>query len=147
MDNQDTNNQEEELGKLKAELTELAGERDRLKEALSTSEAEIGSLKQSLAQAEERVRVSSEDLGKAVGTYRQLMVRLNPELPEELVAGDSLEAVNESVSRAKTLVGRVRQSLETERDASRVPAGAPVRTPPDLSGLSAREKIQMGITK
>ncbi len=94
-------------------------------------EAEITSLKQSLSQT--------------LAAYRESIVRLNPELPAGMVEGETLEAIDESVSRARTLVSRVRQSIEAERAAGRVPAGAPSRTEPDYSALSSREKIQYGI--
>jgi hypothetical protein len=38
-----------------------------------------------------------------------------------------------------------RREIEAEAARSRIPAGAPQRTPPDMSGLSAREKIQYGL--
>ncbi len=94
-------------------------------------EAEIASLKHSLNQT--------------LSAYRESIVRLNPELPAEMLDGETLEAIDESVGRARTLVSRVRQSIEAERAAGRVPAGSPPRTEPDYSSLSSREKIQYGI--
>jgi len=106
---------------------------DELEKApvLNPLETEVMALKQSLSQT--------------LGAYRDCLIRLNPELPAELVGGDTLEAVNESLSRARTLVSKVKQSLEAERAASHVPAGAPARAEADYAGLSSREKIQMGI--
>jgi hypothetical protein len=64
---------------------------------------------------------------------------------EELITGDTIESINESLKKAKTLVSQVRQGLETEIAGAKIPAGAPPRTPPDLSALSPREKIQYAI--
>ena len=64
---------------------------------------------------------------------------------EELISGDTIESINESLDKAKGLINRVRQGLETEISLGRVPAGAPERRPPDLSALSPREKIQYAI--
>jgi hypothetical protein len=94
-------------------------------------EAEIAALKQNLS--------------RTLGAYRESLIRGNPELPAEMVGGDTLEAVNESLSRARTLVSKVKQSLEAEKAAGRVPAGSPARTEADYSNLSSREKIQLGI--
>jgi len=94
-------------------------------------EAEIASLK--------------ENLSRTLNAYRESLVRLNPELPAEMVGGDTLETVNESLSRARTLVSKVKQSLEAEKSANRVPTGAPARSEADYSNLSSREKIQLGI--
>ena len=61
------------------------------------------------------------------------------------MGGMVTEAINRSIENANTLVGRVRQGLEEEASRVRIPAGAPQRTPPDLSALSPREKIQYAI--
>ena len=94
-------------------------------------EAEISALKQSLS--------------KTLGAYRESLIKLNPELPAEMVGGGTLAAIDESLARARTLVSKVKQSMEAERNAARVPAGAPPRTETDYSNLSSREKIQYGI--
>ena len=43
---------------------------------------------------------------------------------------------------AKILVNKIRQGLEGEISAARIPGGAPVRSEPDISGLSPIEKIK-----
>jgi len=80
-----------------------------------------------------------------VSAYLSLVIEANPEVPPELITGDSIEAINDSLATAKNLVAKVRQGLETEATRLRVPAGAPARTLPDFSALSAREKIQYAI--
>ena len=99
---------------------------------------EMATLKQAMAESEEK-------LTEAVANYKDLVIQSNPEVPEELVTGDTIEAINESLEKAKTLVSRVRQGLETEIASAKVPAGAPIRTPPDLSALSPREKINYAV--
>jgi len=94
---------------------------------------------------EAEVAALKERLSQTLNAYRESLMRLNPELPAEMVGGDTLEAVNQSVSRARGLVSKVKQGLEAERVASRVPAGAPARSEADYSSLSSREKIQLGI--
>jgi hypothetical protein len=44
-------------------------------------------------------------------------------------------------------VAQVRQHLEQQAQAARVPAGAPARGSPDTSELSASEKIRLGLQK
>jgi len=86
-------------------------------------------------------------LSETVKSYRELVLKSNPGVPAELVTGDTLAAVGESLAKAKELVGRVRQNIEAEIAESRIPAGAPVRTPRDISSLSAHEKIAQGIKR
>jgi hypothetical protein len=73
------------------------------------------------------------------------VLELNPEIAEELINGDTIEAVNVSLEKAINLVRRVKKSVEKEISNIKVPAGAPGRRASDLSGLSPREKIQYAI--
>ena len=72
-------------------------------------------------------------------------LRVEPDVPEELIAGDSIEAIADSLTSAKELVTKIRKGMEAEISLARVPIGAPERAAPDLSALSPREKIQYAI--
>ena len=98
-----------------------------------------------LTQANSRVSELEQVVAKAVASYKAMVTQSNSEVPEELISGDTIDSVNESLMKAKTLIGKVKQGLEAEITSSKVPAGAPLRTPPDLSALSPREKIQYAI--
>ena len=150
---------EDELSGLTARLTALeatvAGQEKELEvrqkhnaeleQALTERESDIEGLKQSMAESSQREKQLTESLGKAAASYRGLMLNANPQVPEELVSGDSIEAIDESLARANNLVNKVKQGLGAEAVSARVPAGAPPRTPPDFSGLTPREKIQYAI--
>jgi hypothetical protein len=79
--------------------------------------------------------------------YRALALERSPELPEELVAGETVEAIDEAIAQARETIAKVRGHIESQAQAGRVPAGAPVRSAPDLSGLSAEEKIRQGLER
>ena len=119
-----------------------------------TEKQSIGELK-TLLETERRARTAAEaEVAKreAVITeinaaYKALVVRSNPVVFAELISGDSFEAINNSLESAKALISKVRQSVEAEIAAGKVPAGAPARTLPDLENLSSREKIQYAISK
>ena len=129
---------DEELTKANAHLIEL-------EQAVAGKDNEIATLKQSKDELEERLTTISDSLAKAVTNYKATVIQANPEVVEELITGDTIESINESLGQAKTLVSKVRQGLEVEISMTRVPAGAPERTSPDLSALSPREKIQYAI--
>ncbi|MBA7640622.1 hypothetical protein ES703_48292 [subsurface metagenome] len=129
---------DEELAKANARIVEL-------EQTVANLDSEVVSLKQALAESEERLTTINHSLAEAVAVYKDLVAQSNPEVPEELITGDTIEAINESLEKAKTLVNRVKQGLEAEITAGKVPAGAPIRTPPDLSALSPREKINYAI--
>jgi len=147
---QDQNPDGEELESSRvAELEGLIAEKD---EALAAKEQRIAELEQALtgkdeqvAELEQKLAGSEESLAQAIASYRGLALKDNPSLPEEQIAGDSIEEIDASLASAQALINRVRQELEAEMAAARIPAGAPQRTPADLSALSPRDKIQYAI--
>jgi len=118
-----------------AELETLVAQKD---EELAKANARIIELEQTVTE-------TSNALSQAVTSYKALVVKSNPGVPEELITGDTIEAINRSLEDAQTLISRVRQGLEAEMAVTKVPAGAPQRAPFDLSALSPREKIQYAI--
>lgn len=135
--------QEKEL--LNSELRDRVASIDELQEALTAREAEVSELRQTVAESEQKLAQINELLSRAVASYRELVATAHPEIPSELITGDSVEAVDESVKSARTLVEKVKQGIEAEAARTRVPAGAPQRAPLDLSVLSPREKIEYAI--
>jgi uncharacterized coiled-coil protein SlyX len=126
-------------------ITELEGLVAQKDEELTKANAHITELEQAVAGSEEKLTTIQNSLAEAVAGYKAMVVQANPEVLEELITGDTIESINGSLNKAKTLISRVRQGLETEISGARIPAGAPQRTPPDLSALSPREKIQYAI--
>jgi chromosome segregation ATPase len=128
----------EELARAKARLVEI-------EQTVASKDSEIASLKRIRGELEEKLATLNSSLSKAVASYKVMVVQANPEVIGELISGDTIESINESLDRAKALVTKVRQGIESEISLAKVPAGAPERTLPDLSGLSPREKIQYAI--
>ncbi len=118
---------------------------NRLEQTLAVKDSEIAALKQALNEAERKMADLGEALAQAVAAYKELVVQANPGVLAELITGDTVEQVNESLKNAQALVDRVRQEMEAEASKTRIPAGAPQRAPLDLSALSPREKIQYAI--
>jgi len=141
-----------ELEELRREKGVLAGEieaRDstiaRLEQAVAGRDGEIATLKQALADSDKKLSELSNALSQAVASYKEMVIKLNPGVLAELITGDTIEEVDESLKNAQALVERVWQEMEAEASRTTVPAGAPPRAPLDLSALSAREKIQYAI--
>ncbi len=114
----------------------------RLEQALAGKDSEIIALKQASGEAERKLADLGKALAQAVASYKALVVQANPGVLAELITGDTVDEVNESLKNAQALVNRVRQEVAAEASKTRVPAGAPQRAPLDLSALSPREKIQ-----
>ena len=136
---------EEVVALKERELASRAELVSKLEQAAAKSDSEIAGLKQSMTESADNLNRLSDSLAQAVSSYQGLVVGANPEVPEELITGDTISSINDSLTQAKALVGKVRQGLEVEIMSAKVPAGAPMRTAPDLSGLSPREKIKYAI--
>jgi len=148
-----------ELESSEAKLLELEGlitEKDRelslanariteLEQVVADRDNTIATVKQSITESEGRLATADNSLAQAVASYKALVITSNPAVPPDLVTGDTIETIKDSLEKAKALVGKVRQELEAEIALAKVPAGAPQRIPTDLSGLSPREKIQYAI--
>lgn len=121
-----------------AEAVALRNELQAADERASSATTEAESLREQLAGTSGTARGAAE-------RYRDLVVRTEPELPAELIVGDSIDAVDASVEAARAMVGRVRSHIEAQAQAGRVPAGAPPRSAPDLSVLTPEQKIRHGL--
>jgi len=155
-DMQNQNPSGEELESTTARVEELVANKERelaakdsriseLEQAIAERDNQIATLRQSLAELEPRLTELENSLSQAVSSYRALMIKSNPGVPEELITGDSIEAIDKSVADSRNLVDKVRKELEAEIAKARVPAGAPQRTAIDFSALSPKEKIQYAI--
>ena len=116
-----------------------------LEQTITSLESEIATMNQAMVESNDNLDKLSESLKLAVAGYKTLVIQSNPGVPEELIAGDSIEAITDSLVSAKTLVAKIRNGMETEISLVRVPFGAPERAAPDLSALSPREKIQYAV--
>ena len=83
-----------------------------------------------------------QDMGEAVSKYRDVLLKANPGIPEELIQGNSIEELDSSVGKAHAVVEKIKSSIE---ESSRIPAGAPVRAGIDISALSPAEKVVYGL--
>jgi hypothetical protein len=116
-----------------------------LEQALAGKDGEIGTLNQSLDEAKSESVELAKALARTVAAYRELVVQANPAVLADMITGDSIEKINASLQSARAIMEKARREIEAEEARARVPAGAPQRTLPDMSALSAREKIQYGL--
>jgi len=148
---------QEEFDALRAELE---AERARAQEAAVTAtrelQARLGTLEATLAEKEEASARAAESYraleqlhSGAVAAYRELVLASDPLLPADIVQGATVDEVRAAADRASGLVTSIREGLEARaragHQAAVIPAGAPGRTPPDISALSPRDKIALGL--
>lgn len=123
------NEQERRIGELEATLAQL---QQQMAEREQEVEGEVTALKQQLSGA--------------AAKYRALILTTTPEVPEELVRGETPQEVEASFAAAREMVEKVKTQLEAQAQSERVPTGAPARTPPDLGALSPQEKIAYALS-
>jgi hypothetical protein len=107
-------------------------------EAVSAANAEATGLREELDAAARRAQAAAE-------RYRDLVVRTEPALPSDLIAGADADAIDASVTAARAVLQRVREGMARHYDVPPVPAGAPARSSPDLSALTPEQKIRHGL--
>jgi predicted nucleic acid-binding Zn-ribbon protein len=129
-----------QLGAVQAEL---AAERERFQGL----DGEFSTTQAALAAAQEETEALHARLQAAAGKYREALLAAAPELPADLINGETIEEVAASVEQARQTVRQVRERLESQVQAGRVPMGSPPRGAPDLSALSPVEKIRLGLSQ
>ncbi|GBD10712.1 hypothetical protein HRbin23_00357 [bacterium HR23] len=113
---------------------------EALSQALADAQTRIATLEEEAETLRQQARL-------ALARYRSLLIAQAPEVPEELVQGETVEAVEESFARARALVERVRRQVEASLQRGRVAGGAPLRRGTDLDTLPPSEKIRLGLQR
>ena len=140
------------LEAIKAELEEERQAKTAAETALAEKDALISDLQAQLAHATQGSDATTAELTqvkdahtRAVAKYLDAVKLANPTIPGEVIAGDTIEAIDTSVAKATAIAGAVKASLEAQAKETRVPAGAPPRGEIAIEGLSPKEKIAAGI--
>ena len=116
----------------------------------------LHALERQAEQARAEAAANSEDaaalraqLADVLDRYRALLLAGDPDVPEDLVRGETAAELEASYERAAGLVDRLRrraaEQSAQDRVPARVPAGAPARRGPDASALSPQQKIMLGL--
>lgn len=98
-------------------------------------------LEESVAFKDTELTALKESLNEAVAKYRAAVVSGAPGVPEELIHGQTLEEIDASLEKARSITSNIRSQLQAEAQAIQVPAGAPGRQPANLEGLSGEALI------
>ncbi len=140
----------EETKEVEEMTAESEGEENDQERRIGELESTLAQLQQQMAEREQEaqgeVAALKEQLSGAAAKYRALILATTPEMPEELVRGETPEEVEASFAAAREMVEKVKRQLEAQAEAERVPTGAPARTPPDLGALSPQEKIAYALS-
>jgi predicted nuclease with TOPRIM domain len=138
----------DELEAVREELLNARAEAERLAEEAAEREArqqeltaELETVRQELAAARDAARDLHE---QTVARYRALILQAAPDVPANLIRGETFDDLDRSLAEARQTVTAIHEQARGER-AARVPAGSPVRGAGDWEGLTPAEKIRAGI--
>ena len=132
----------EAMAEKDARIAELEGSLTQQTQATQQTQSELDASITELAKAKE---TSEAAIGIATGKYREALVAGHPDIPQELIAGNTVEELFTSVEKGKAVVESVKKALDEQAAAGKVPAGAPTRGGISTEGMSAKEKIVAGI--
>lgn len=107
---------------------------------LIAREAEVARLSKDLADKDEIIGRLNTSLNAAVSAYRGSAVALHRDLPEELIEGDSVSAIDESLKKAMALVARVKSTM-----AQTIPPLIATGRSRSSEALSTVDKIRCGL--
>ena len=124
------------------ESPSIAGNGERLvpEKRVRDLQSTADRLRNQVRGQEVRITELQNQLSEAVSKYRDEVLARHPEIPTELVSGDSVEEIDASLEQARAMVDNVRQHL-----VERVPAGAPARQGVDTGSMSPGDKISYGL--
>ena len=130
----------------------IDGEGDALDEATLEELAAIADVEAAadgdqVASLREALEAQRTEARRAVERYREAVLAAEPALPQELVHGETIEALEQSLGEARAAVAQIRDRLGAEQEASErgFPVGSPARGGDLAAGLSAAEKIRVGL--
>jgi hypothetical protein len=146
----------EELDELREELAGVRAEAARLAEELADREARAleqaegaAALRRDLETARGEAAAAraaaTEETRRLAERYRDALLAAAPDVPPDLVRGESVEELDGSLAAARDVVTRVRERLEAQA-AAQIGAGSPVRGT-DAGALSPAEKIRLGVSE
>lgn len=147
----------EELDELQEELVGARAEAERLAEQLADGEARSREMAEGMAVLRHEVETARQDAAQArmaateesrrlAERYRAALLQAAPDVPPDLIQGESVDDLDRSLVTAREVVTRVREQVQTQA-ASRIPTGSPIRGTPELGTLSPTEKIRLGIAE
>lgn len=118
---------------------------NEMKAIIQDKDREIDGLKNAVAAGHEQVKALNHRLESTMAAYRQAVISSNPDLPDELIGGNSIEEIEQSVAKARNIAERIRKEIEAAAARHSIPAGTPVRHEENPAGFSSRDKIQYAL--
>lgn len=129
-----------------ANIAALREEVARLSSALEEARREAGAAQATGDELRGLLDASARQARDAAARYREALLRAEPSLLPDMLAGDTVDEIDAALDFARGIAGRI--EAEARRlAAGATPAGSPERGAPDLAGLSPEQKIRIGLER
>ena len=102
---------------------------EALDELAAMAEADVGAQADELVTARREVEAQRRETRAVVDRYRDAVLAAEPELPPELVQGETLEELESSLNGARAAVAQTRDRLTADEGGGGFPVGAPAPGP------------------
>jgi len=150
-ENQDKAPTAEDIAAVRAQLEEEQKAKTTLEEAMAEKDTRLAELETALSEAKQGSEASATELAsvkeardQAVSKYLGMAKASNPQVPQDMISGETIAEIDASVEKGKGLVSAVKKTLESETAAAKVPAGAPTRGE-TTEGMSNKDMIAAGL--
>ena len=108
-------------------------------ETLTAQAAEAETTKSALAEAQ-------ANIGQATEAARAAIIAANPLIPADLIKGDSIAQINDSLAAAQAIVARLAEASKAgPKYTMGFFTGGNQRPPIDTSGMTPAQKIAYGL--
>jgi|GEM_PF-676633 len=137
---------EERLTQAQSKVKALQGRIEELQGEPQNPQSQSGEQEERVVELEKEAQDLRQELRQAAHRYRDARLATHPEIPADMISGETIEEVDRQVEAALKLVSQVKDRLEAGAQSARVPIGSPPRRVADVSGLPAAEKIRLGLS-
>ena len=118
---------------------------NELQKNITQKNEQIENLKSSVSAFKQDIDRINKDFEKSLTSYRNMVIKAHPGIPDELISGKNVDDINASLERAIKIVERVKKGLWDSQENERVPVGAPTRSVRSPENMSPREKIHYAL--
>jgi len=150
-ENQDKAPTAEDIAAVRAQLEEEQKAKTTLEEAMAEKDTRLAELETALSEAKQGSEASTAELAsvkeardEAVSKYLGMAKASNPQVPGDMITGETIAEIDAAVEKGKGLVSAVKKTLESETTAAKVPAGAPTRGE-TTEGMDNKAMIAAGL--
>lgn len=151
-DNPLANGAADELAMVASQLDEEKKAKSALEQAVTERDTKVTELGKALSESQQQSEVYAAELvsikesrDQTVSKYLAMAKTLNPTIPEDIIDGETIEEIDQSIEKSKAIVEAVKKAMKSEAAAASVPAGAPPRGGISTEGMSPKEKIAYAI--